>query len=209
MASDKFRTVVASADYQHVPAVYCAALCYSSHSHQRSAPSPPNLSCCFLLLFCRWAGTEAPCLASPTFSDLRALHLRALQKPPTITTQPTQPVSAACCAAFSFSSPVQMGQHRSPLSCLTHILRLEGISGLCRGYLPTLCRELPGNAIFFTTYEGLRRALPGRGAAAEGLDGAGGSSSRSTLAAAWHVAVDAGGAIFCGAAAGIVVSASL
>jgi hypothetical protein len=100
-----------------------------------------------------------------------------------------------------------MGQHRSPLSCLTHILRPEGISGLCRGYLPTLCRELPGNAIFFTTYEGLRRALPGRGAAAGafGSDGASGSS-RSAFAAAWHLAVDAGGAIFCGAAAGVVVS---
>jgi hypothetical protein len=99
-----------------------------------------------------------------------------------------------------------MGQHRSPLSCLTHIVRSEGISGLCRGYLPTLCRELPGNAIFFTTYEGLRRALPGRGAAAEAFVSDGADISSSAMAAAWHVAVDAGGAIFCGAAAGVVVS---
>jgi hypothetical protein len=98
-----------------------------------------------------------------------------------------------------------MGQHRSPLACLAHILRSEGLPGICRGYLPTLCRELPGNAIFFTTYEGLRRALPGRGAAADGLSGANGSG-RSAVTAAWHVVVDAGGAILCGAAAGVVVS---
>jgi hypothetical protein len=110
-------------------------------------------------------------------------------------------------------SCMQMAQHSSPLQCLRHILQTEGLSGLCRGYTPTLCRELPGNTIFFTTYEGLRRMLPGRGGAREGLEGAANgsgssssSSSSSALAAVVDVAVDAAGAILSGAAAGVVVS---
>jgi Mitochondrial carrier protein len=51
---------------------------------------------------------------------------------------------------------------RSPLACLRALLHQEGLRGLTRGFVPTLCREIPGNAIFFTVYETLRRAWPGR-----------------------------------------------
>jgi hypothetical protein len=57
-----------------------------------------------------------------------------------------------------------------------------------------MARETPGNAIFFVTYEGLRRALPGRPApaAAEG---------RGALAALG----DAASSVVCGGLAGMVM----
>jgi hypothetical protein len=96
--------------------------------------------------------------------------------------------------------PLQMAQFDSPLRCLANVVETEGLRGLTRGFLPTLCREIPGNALFFTVYEGLRRSWPGRPAAGHR------SSSSSGLAAAWQVVVDAGGAIVCGGMAGVVVS---
>jgi hypothetical protein len=120
---------------------------------------------------------------------------------------------------------LQMAQFNSPLRCLANVVETEGLRGLTRGFLPTLCREIPGNALFFTVYEGLRRTWPGRPAAAHGSSsssgasnslnssGLGSSSSSSSssgsggsLAAAWQVVVDAGGAIVCGGMAGVVVS---
>jgi uncharacterized membrane protein YgcG len=118
---------------------------------------------------------------------------------------------------------MQVGQHTSPIACLQAVVRTEGAWGLARGLRATLCREVPGNALFFTVYEGLRRSwLGGRptghgsssssGGAGEGSRGVassgsgGNGSSGSTLSAAWAVARDAGGAIMCGGLAGIVVS---
>ncbi|EFJ41041.1 mitochondrial substrate carrier [Volvox carteri f. nagariensis] len=50
-----------------------------------------------------------------------------------------------------------------PLQCLREVVRWEGgvLRGLSRGLGATLAREIPGNALFFTTYEGLRRSLIG------------------------------------------------
>lgn len=43
--------------------------------------------------------------------------------------------------------------YKSPLRCLRLTLSSEGPRGLLRGLPATLAREVPGNAIFFTTYE--------------------------------------------------------
>lgn len=109
---------------------------------------------------------------------------------------------------------MQVGQHTSPIACLQAVVRTEGAWGLARGFRATLCREVPGNALFFTVYEGLRRSwLGGRPAghgsssssrAGEGSQGV--ASSGSTLSAAWAIARDAGGAIMSGGLAGVVVS---
>eukprot|EP00877_Chromochloris_zofingiensis_P014259 jgi/Chrzof1/9087/Cz03g35180.t1 len=57
---------------------------------------------------------------------------------------------------------MQLGHYTSPLHCLRHLLHQEGPLGLLRGFGATLTREIPGNTIFFTVYEALRRTLPGR-----------------------------------------------
>jgi len=114
---------------------------------------------------------------------------------------------------------MQVGQHTSPLTCLQHLVQTEGLWGLSRGFRATLCREVPGNALFFTVYEGLRRSWlggrpTGHGSSSSssgnggGDGGSGGSSSAgsSPLAVAWAIAQDAGGAILCGGLAGVAVS---
>jgi len=52
--------------------------------------------------------------------------------------------------------------YNSGITCLQHLLRTEGLRGLTRGVGATAARETPGNAIFFTVYELLRRIIPGR-----------------------------------------------
>jgi hypothetical protein len=102
---------------------------------------------------------------------------------------------------------MQVGQHTSPIACLQHVIQTEGVWGLSRGFRATLCREIPGNALFFTVYEGLRRSwLGGRPAGHGSSNSTSSSSSSSPLAVAWAIAHDAGGAIFCGGLAGVAVS---
>ncbi|KAF8062934.1 hypothetical protein HT031_003773 [Scenedesmus sp. PABB004] len=105
---------------------------------------------------------------------------------------------------------MQMAQFRSPLHCLRDVLSSEGAAGLARGLGPTLVREVPGNAIFFTTYEALRRAWPGaRGGAHGGGDHGGGASGGERGGGLWQAVADAGSAIVCGGAAGTVMWASV
>ena len=52
--------------------------------------------------------------------------------------------------------------YASTLACLRHVLATEGPAGLARGVGATMARETPGNAIFFVSYEALRRMVPGR-----------------------------------------------
>ena len=65
---------------------------------------------------------------------------------------------------------VQTGADASVRAALRRTLRCHGPTGLAHGLVPTLAREIPGNAIFFATYEAAMEAasataLP-RGAAA-------------------------------------------
>ena len=55
---------------------------------------------------------------------------------------------------------LQAGYARNTAECLRLTVQGEGYKGLARGVTGTLAREIPGNAIFFTSYEALRKALP-------------------------------------------------
>ncbi|KAG2481944.1 hypothetical protein HYH03_019098 [Edaphochlamys debaryana] len=81
-----------------------------------------------------------------------------------------------------------------PLQVARELVAAKGwVGGLGRGFGATLAREVPGNALFFVTYEALRRALPRR-SAAEGQPRSG-----------RHWVEEVGTAIFCGGAAGTVM----
>lgn len=74
-----------------------------------------------------------------------------------------------------------------PASVLRATLAAEGVAGLSRGLAATAAREVPGNAIFFVTYESLRRwffffdanAKSPRAGVGGGGGGGGASSSSS------------------------------
>lgn len=50
-------------------------------------------------------------------------------------------------------------KYRGVIHCASTVFREEGIRGLYRGALTTACREVPGNAIWFGTYEFVARSL--------------------------------------------------
>lgn len=89
------------------------------------------------------------------------------------------------------------GQYAGPVHCFKQVLETEGYLGLSRGMVATMARETPGNAVFFTTYETLRRVIPGRGSFESG-DGT-----------ALGIIGDASSAVFCGGVAGTAVSAQI
>lgn len=47
--------------------------------------------------------------------------------------------------------------YSGPLDCLRKTVQQEGAWGLTRGFTGTLAREVPGNALYFVTYQALRR----------------------------------------------------
>lgn len=53
-------------------------------------------------------------------------------------------------------------KYRGPLEVAKHVLRFEGgARGLFKGLIPTLGREVPGNAAMFGVYEALKQYLAG------------------------------------------------
>jgi solute carrier family 25 carnitine/acylcarnitine transporter 20/29 len=55
---------------------------------------------------------------------------------------------------------VQDGQYAGPRDAVADIYRRDGARGFTRGAVATLAREIPGNAIFFATYELAQSAFP-------------------------------------------------
>eukprot|EP01097_Dermamoeba_algensis_P008865 TRINITY_DN6081_c0_g1_i1.p1 TRINITY_DN6081_c0_g1~~TRINITY_DN6081_c0_g1_i1.p1 ORF type:complete len:219 (-),score=68.14 TRINITY_DN6081_c0_g1_i1:271-927(-) len=51
----------------------------------------------------------------------------------------------------------ELPRFKGPIDCLVQTLKTEGIRGLYRGYLGTMIREVPGNAIWFGVYEAVCR----------------------------------------------------
>ncbi|EIE21149.1 hypothetical protein COCSUDRAFT_48294 [Coccomyxa subellipsoidea C-169] len=88
--------------------------------------------------------------------------------------------------------------YSSGITCLQHLLRTEGLRGLTRGTGATMARETPGNALFFTVYELLRRVIPGRQPSAA-------PSGDGFLA----ILGDAASSIVCGGLAGMVMWATV
>ncbi|CAN6486308.1 unnamed protein product [Victoria cruziana] len=62
-------------------------------------------------------------------------------------------------ASAASSATVKYG---GPMDVARHVLRSEGgMVGLFKGFVPTLAREVPGNAVLFGTYELLKQYLAG------------------------------------------------
>ncbi len=56
------------------------------------------------------------------------------------------------CMQCRMQSGVPGHHYSGPYQCLQQIVRLEGYWGLTRGLVGTMAREIPGNAIYFTSY---------------------------------------------------------
>jgi hypothetical protein len=114
---------------------------------------------------------------------------------------PVQPCVALQCRMQMAHRNVHGGAkppYSSGITCLQHLLRTEGLRGLTRGTGATMARETPGNALFFTVYELLRRVVPGRPQSAA----ASGDGFMAILG-------DAASSIVCGGLAGTVMWAAV
>jgi len=56
------------------------------------------------------------------------------------------------------SHTLKMGS--TPTSAVKYIIKADGYKGFSRGMSATLAREIPGNAVFFSVYNGLTKVLP-------------------------------------------------
>lgn len=80
-----------------------------------------------------------------------------------------------------------------PIQCASHLLKTEGPLGITRGLGACMAREIPGNSIFFTTYEMLQQRILGRNPVRENNGGI------------FAIAANAASAILCGGVAGTMV----
>lgn len=87
----------------------------------------------------------------------------------------------------------QGSKFKNSRECLRFTLSKEGWFGLTRGIGATMIREIPGNSFFFTSYEILRRYLPGR------------PEQRGHNRSFGEILADATSAILCGGAAGMMM----
>ncbi|KAL9264405.1 UDP-rhamnose/UDP-galactose transporter 5-like protein [Drosera capensis] len=65
---------------------------------------------------------------------------------------------SALAGAGSAAVAVKYG---GPMDVARHVLAEAGVKGLFKGLVPTLAREVPGNAVMFGVYEGLKKFLSG------------------------------------------------
>ncbi|KAL1809127.1 hypothetical protein ACET3Z_026117 [Daucus carota] len=52
-------------------------------------------------------------------------------------------------------------KYGGPMDVAKHVLRSAGMKGLFKGLVPTMAREIPGNAAMFGVYEGLKQYIAG------------------------------------------------
>ena len=55
---------------------------------------------------------------------------------------------------------VQDGQYSGPIEAVKDVYKRNGLAGFGRGMHATMLREVPGNALFFMTYESAQLAFP-------------------------------------------------
>ncbi|GAB2232001.1 hypothetical protein Droror1_Dr00011021 [Drosera rotundifolia] len=65
---------------------------------------------------------------------------------------------SALAGAGSAAVAVKYG---GPMDVARHVLAEAGVKGLFKGLVPTFAREVPGNAVMFGVYEGLKKFLAG------------------------------------------------
>ncbi|XP_047328555.1 mitochondrial carnitine/acylcarnitine carrier-like protein [Impatiens glandulifera] len=71
-------------------------------------------------------------------------------------------LQAQSALAGSNSGGVALVKYGGPMEVARHVIRSEGgIRGLFKGLIPTLAREVPGNAVTFGVYEALKQYLAG------------------------------------------------
>ncbi|CAD5169741.1 unnamed protein product [Musa acuminata subsp. malaccensis] len=87
------------------------------------------------------AGVAVSILACPT--ELIKCRLQA---------QSALAGSAASSAAAKYGGPIDVAKH---------VVREAGVRGLFKGMVPTLAREVPGNAVLFGVYEALKQYFAG------------------------------------------------
>ncbi|KAH0457117.1 hypothetical protein IEQ34_015024 [Dendrobium chrysotoxum] len=77
---------------------------------------------------------------------------------------PTELIKCRLQAQSALSSSAATGavKYGGPMDVARHVLRSEGgLRGLFKGLVPTLAREVPGNAAMFGVYEALKKTLAG------------------------------------------------
>mmetsp|Transcript_48842 Transcript_48842/g.119608 ORF Transcript_48842/g.119608 Transcript_48842/m.119608 type:complete len:313 (+) Transcript_48842:42-980(+) len=74
------------------------------------------------------------------------------------TTLVLTPVELVKCRLQVQQSSGDAARYRGVVHCVTDVLRTDGVRGLFTGASGTLLREVPGNAIWFSTFEGVQRA---------------------------------------------------
>lgn len=62
------------------------------------------------------------------------------------------------------------GGYSGPVDCARSVVQARGVGGLYKGLGATFAREMPANGIYFGVYEGMKRALAGKGKGTEGLE---------------------------------------
>lgn len=102
------------------------------------------------------------------------------------------PVELIKCRLQLGSYDKQFHRHKGPLDVLRSVVAEEGVRGLSRGMGGTMAREIPGNAIYFMVYHGLRRRVD----AAVGMD-----EQHGVLRNVY----EATAAVTCGGLAGVVM----
>ncbi|CAN6300046.1 unnamed protein product [Urochloa humidicola] len=99
------------------------------------------------------AGVAVSFLACPT--ELIKCRLQAQSALATAIPTPSAAAVAAPAAAVKYGGPMDVARH---------VLRSEGgTRGLFKGLVPTLAREVPGNAVMFGMYEATKRAVAAAG----------------------------------------------
>uniref|UniRef100_A0A1D1ZPJ2 Uncharacterized protein n=1 Tax=Auxenochlorella protothecoides TaxID=3075 RepID=A0A1D1ZPJ2_AUXPR len=92
---------------------------------------------------------------------------------------------------------------KTPRDCLRHLFQTEGLRGLARGFSGTLAREIPGNAIYFSTYTALRSCIPGKPPATRSGEGC--SSAPASAPTLLQRLANASSMVLAGGAAGTVM----
>lgn len=126
-----------------------------------------------------YAGLSAPLIGGALETGINyAVYQQAMAALSDTTDMIATPISAAAagfCLSFIVSPAelikcrLQLGasdpahKYKGPLDCLRQLFKEEGYyRGLTRGLGHTMAREMPGNAIYFSSYVALREVLPGK-----------------------------------------------
>uniref|UniRef100_A0A0D9XMU0 Mitochondrial carnitine/acylcarnitine carrier-like protein n=1 Tax=Leersia perrieri TaxID=77586 RepID=A0A0D9XMU0_9ORYZ len=106
------------------------------------------------------AGVAVSFLACPT--ELIKCRLQAQSALATAVPAPATAAATATAGATTATATVAAVKYGGPVDVARHVLRSEGgMAGLFKGLLPTLAREVPGNALMFGVYEAIKQQLAG------------------------------------------------